>query len=346
MVQYADLASISFAGTDLRDVTFLGCRLNGASFIGANLVGTRFIGCYAAEYGDPVQFGGDRSGVELIHSHIGRGDSVDGAAPGWPTGVAAAAWQTINGDNVVRYRAVVELGASAYSPVGPFLVGLLHDPEWDVRAAAVQALTVLRDGGFPDGDAEVVRAVVEALGDENSIVSMHATDFVQAVKPSRDLLTQVISDVNSETAEQVVTGLRVVIALSRMNDPQRAVATAFDGRSLLRLLRSPVTEVRAEYLHALGTTNQNVSQAWQIGLRDERPEVRAHALSAIRLLDAPPPARIVEPLLKDPAEGVRIEALFTLGQLGGYDRALVSAALTDPSEQVQRYAAMLLETDA
>lgn len=304
---------------------------------------TRFIGCYAGEYGDPVWFGRDQPAVELTHSHIGRTDAADEVNSQWPPAVAAAAWQAVIGDNTERYDAAVELGASAYPQAGPFLARLLRDPEWDVRAVVVRALAALRNGGFPDGDEAIVRAVVETLGDENSLVSMHATNFVRAVNPSRELLTQAIQLVYADDPDLVVTGLRVVVALSRADDPYGAVAATFDGGSLLHLLQSPVADVRAEYLHALGAADQNVAEAWEIGLRDELPDVRARALSAMRLLDDPPPARIVEPLVTDPAEGVRIEALFTLGQLGDYDPAVISVALKDPSEQVRQYTAMLLQ---
>jgi hypothetical protein len=339
------LAGISFADSNLTDVAFFGCQLNGASFIGANLIGAQFIGCYAGAYGDPVLFGADRPAVKLVHSHIEYADNFGVFGSRWPAVVAAAAWQAKNGDNVERYQAVGKFAASRYKPIGPFLAGMLGDPEWDVRASVVQALTILRNGGFPDGDEAIVRAVVEALGDENSIVSMHATDFIRAVNPPSDLLTQVIQSVNADDPDSIVNALRIVIALSRADDPKGAVAATFDGRSLLHLLQSPLANVRTEYLHALGAANQNVVEAWETGLRDELPEVRAGALSAIRLLDDTPPARMAEPLLNDPAERVRIEALLTLGHLGGYDRALVFVALADVSKEVRRYAAMLLEAD-
>lgn len=341
VIRYADLAGVSFAGARLADVTFFGCCLNGASFVGADLAGARFVGCYAGAEGDPVRFGGTWPPVELTGSHVAACDA--GPGPLWPPAVAAAAGQALTGDNVRRYRAVGQLGASGYPPVAPFLAGLLADQEWDVRAAVVRALAALRGSGFPDGDEAIVRSLVEMLGDENSIVASQATDFVAAAQPSLDVLAGVVRQVYSDDLGQVVTGLRTVVALCRAADPRAAVSATFDGGSLLHLLTAPEPVVRAEYLHALGAANQNVGPAWEAGLADPDPGVRARGLAAIRLLDDLPPARIVEPLVADPVEAVRIEALFALGHIGAFDRSVVRAAQADPSEQVRRYAVMLLD---
>lgn len=343
-VRFADLAGVSFRNIDLRHVTFFGCRLNGASFIGGDLVGGWFVGCFASEHGQTVLFGPDPPLVDLRHTHLGNIDYRGSVASQWPAQVAEMAWRAVVGDNVERYRAILELGEAGYAPAGPFLVSLLDDEEWDVRSAVTQALKQLRGDGFPDDDDAIIRAAFEALGDENSLVSMRAVEFMESVDPPLDVLAHVIRLTQSNVSEKILVGLRAVVALCRAEDPQGAVASTFAGASLLKLLQSPAPPVRAEYLHALGAANLNIEQAWVAGLRDEDAGVRARTVSALRLIDEPPPAQLVEPLLQDPVEGVRIEALFTLGHLGDFDRGVVGAALNDPSEQVRRYAEMLLHT--
>jgi HEAT repeat protein len=342
-VLFADLAGVAFHDADLHDVTFFGCRLNGADFVGANLSGVRFIGCFAADHGDPVVFGSEQPALVLVHTHLGHGDRPDAPAARWPVHVADAAWRCIAGDNLERYRAVQAIGESGYAPAAPFLASLLDDEEWDVRSAILQALQALRGNGFPDGDEPILRAASEALGDENSLVSMQAVELVQQAGAPSGPLAYVVGKTRSAHIDEVLVGLRAVVALSRAGDLGGVVAATVNCPELLGLLQSPVAAIRAEYLHALGAANLNIEQAWAQGLRDPDPGVRARAVSALRLLDEPPPADLVEPLIHDPAEAVRIEALFTLGQLGDFDRAVVSAALTDPSEEVRRYAAMLLQ---
>jgi hypothetical protein len=340
-VCFADLDGVSFQGVDLTGVEFFGCLLAGASFAGATLAGTAFVGCFADEHGDPVVIDAGPDLIAVVHSHF--------AAVGleWPVPVVAAATPAVDGDNLQRYQAAGELGSLGYPPAGPFLARLLDDPEWDVRSASVQALIALRGDGFPDGDETIVRAVVEALGDENAIVSMYASEFVEAATPPRELYAQAIAELDSPDVHRVVTALRVVVALAGAGDPDGVLAATFDGRARLDLLRSPYGVVRAEYLHALGAADQYVPEAWRAALRDGEQGVRVQALTALRLLDEPPAelTRLVEPLLNDPDETVRVEALFALGQLGDYDRDTVSAALDDPSEQVRGYAARLLDPE-
>ncbi len=343
-VRYASLTGTSFRGQVLRDVTFFGCRLNGASFAGSELKETRFVGCYASEHGDEVVFGSRNPGIVLTHTHIGSSDVLNLADNDWPLSVIDAASRAVDGDNVERYRAVHDIGSSGYKPVAPFLVSLLDDEEWDVRAAVIQALASLRNGGFPDDDEAILRAVVEALGDENQIVSMHATDLITAANPPLHVLADVVRKAQSDDTRQTIVALRAITALARVGDPQEVVATRFDGHGLLHLASSESPALRAAYLHALGAADLNVEEAWVEGLRDVNPAVRIQTLRSLRLLSDPPPARTVEPLLGDSIEEVRVEALFTLGQLADYDHAVVASALKDPSEQVRQYAAMLLDS--
>jgi HEAT repeat protein len=343
VVCFADLAGVSFQGVDLTGVEFFGCVLNGASFLGATLADTTFVGCFAGEHGDPVAIDAGPDRIAVVDSHV----PAEGQQ--WPVPVAAAAEQAVTGNNVQRYQAAGELASLAYPKAGPLLAWSLNDTEWDVRSASVQALVALRGDAFPDGDDMIVRAVVEALGDENPIVSMYASEFVEAAAPPPELYDETIAGVWSTDVSRVLTALRTVVSLSRAGDPDGVVADTFDGRALLDLLRSPYGVVRAEYMHALGAADQYVREAWQTALRDEQQGVRVQALTAIRLLDDPPAgelAGLVEPLLSDPDETVRDEALFALGQLGRFDRDAVTAALDDPSEQVRQGAARLLGLDA
>lgn len=342
-VRFADLADTSFRDINLEDVTFFGCQLNGASFVGSRMNGTSLIGCFAFRQAAAVSFGPDSSMLNIRHTHLGRTDYPIDPTSRWPSQVAEAAWRAVAGNNVERYRAILEIGELGHKPVAPFVVSLLNDEEWDVRSAVLQALERLRGDGFPDDDAAILRTAFEALGDENSLVTMNALDFVESAGAPFEPLLHVVQLVQSNETDSILIGLRSIVSLSSVGDPAGVVASIFDGAALLELAHSSNSMIRAEYLHALGAANLNIERAWKGGLRDPDPEVRARAISAIRLLDDPPSAQLIEPFVHDPAEGVRIEALFTLGHIGDFDRNIVGSALNDSSEQVRHYAAMLLE---
>lgn len=336
VVRYADLDGVDFTSADLRGVAFFGCGLNGASFAGARLDGgTRLVGCFASATGAPVRFGRLPA---LVRSHLA------GLSSGWPDPVADGARLALSGNNIERVHAVREIGAAGFAGVAPFLARLLDDPEWDVRATAVQALAALRgDDGFPDDDTAVLAAAFEVLGDDNSIPRMWATELVEVTGAPREVLGRVMALIGERDPGRVLTGLRAVAAMSGIGLPGAVEAVGgIDPVKLAGLIGSPVAAVRAGCLDALGALDAYVPEAWERGLRDGDPGVRCRAVITLRFLGDPPPASTVEPVLRDPDEGVRIEALFTLGHVGGFDSHAVRRLYADASEQVRAYARRLL----
>jgi hypothetical protein len=346
VVRFADLRQAIAEGRDLAGVTLFGCRLNGISFRGSRVDGLRLVGCFASELGAPMNFGTAVGKPEIVNSHLGRPLHLVGTRPGWPEPVAAAAWRLVNGDNVERHDAALQLGSSGFPGAAPLLASALTDEEWDVRAAALQALGDLRGSGFPDDDRAIVRFAARRLGDGNSLVEMHAMDFVRSAGTPVDLLVEQLRATASDTNGETLLRLRTAITLSQAGDPGDVVAQTFNPARWLHLLDADDPTLRSEYLHALGAANLDLPAAWQRGLTDPDPQVRAATLSALRLLDTPPRAELIEPLLADASEDVRIEAIFTLAQAAGYDPRAVRNALHDPSPRVRRYAATLLRGEA
>jgi HEAT repeat protein len=104
-------------------------------------------------------------------------------------------------------------------------------------------------------------------------------------------------------------------------------------------------EARAHVAAALGTIGELRAQnALQGALSASEPEVRAQALQALRALRGFSNAALAVPLLADPNEAVRIQAIYTLGMLRSNASidGLVSLLQSDSSVSVRKKAAWAL----
>ncbi len=104
-------------------------------------------------------------------------------------------------------------------------------------------------------------------------------------------------------------------------------------------------EARAAMARALGTIRRPAAAApLRTALGDPQAAVREAALSAIRKVDGFRDGSVAVPLLADAAEGVRVQAIFTVAELRTMAAApvLVQALQSDPSAAVRKRAAWAL----
>ena len=121
----------------------------------------RVTGCF----GGPLVVARDSS-VALTTSHTtvaeASGRSLDQAS--WPVDVVEAATELVEGGNNARTAAAGRLGVIGDADAAPLLAYALGDPEWDVRAAALEALSgsaaPIRDcrSGWPPASATSPRS--------------------------------------------------------------------------------------------------------------------------------------------------------------------------------------------
>jgi HEAT repeat protein len=112
-------------------------------------------------------------------------------------------------------------------------------------------------------------------------------------------------------------------------------------------LSNPVfdAQARAAMARALGTIRRPAAAGPLMGaLGDSEPAVREAALSAIRKIDGFRDGTVALPLLGDSAEGVRVQAIFTVAELRTASAAqgLVQVLQNDPSPAVRKRAAWAL----
>ena len=104
-------------------------------------------------------------------------------------------------------------------------------------------------------------------------------------------------------------------------------------------------EARAAMARALGTIRRPAAAApLRTALGDPQAAVREAALSAIRKVDGFRDGSVAVPLLADAAEGVRVQAIFTVAELRTVTAAsgLVQVLQSDPSAAVRKRAAWAL----
>ena len=112
-------------------------------------------------------------------------------------------------------------------------------------------------------------------------------------------------------------------------------------------LSNPVfdAQARAAMARALGTIRRPAAAGPLMGaLGDSEPAVREAALSAIRKIDGFRDGTVALRLLGDSAEGVRVQAIFTVAELRTASAAqgLVQVLQNDPSPAVRKRAAWAL----
>jgi HEAT repeat protein len=340
-IRFSDLRGCMLAAIDLTGVELIGCRLNGTSFAGARLAHCRIIGCFAASDLPPADFrGANLDGAAIINSHLHAVyDLPHWPGRRWPSELAGAAGGTLSQRSDIRYAAAAQLAALGDQRPALVLACLLADSQWEVRAAALDALGKLYKDGFSNANDDLLLWLFQRLGDDHSIVRMAADRLVRLIQPPEHLLKQSVIRLNSADPSIRLASVRAAIELVRIDE---RFAAALNHRLVDALLTDEFPAIRAETLHLLGIRDDSRERVWRRALTDPDAGVRVKALEAVRLLSTPPPARHLTALLHDPDGRVRLETLYTLGQTGNYDTQEVAIALADPEPEVQQAAKRLL----
>ncbi|MGE0713086.1 MAG: HEAT repeat domain-containing protein [Planctomycetota bacterium] len=211
------------------------------------------------------------------------------------------------------------------------LVGLLDDPDAEVRQEARVAL-----GGLRELNPERAEVLLRSLDDRSPRVRAFAAEALGLARLERAVLPLIdrLRDPDTEVR------LAVVEALRRANDPRA-------GRPLARLLSDPQEAVRYRVAHALGALGGKTPRALQrVALEDPSPRVRLVAVWSAATLGGRAAMHVLtEALARDPDPRVRVEACRRLGKLGlrrGVP-ALVRANAEDEDHGVRLAASFALD---
>ncbi len=230
----------------------------------------------------------------------------------------------------------VSLGCQAETPAGDsrkvalHLVTLLDDPSVDVRRTAVLSLGKI-------GHADAAPALARALADPDSLVREYGAWA----------LGQIGEDVTDEAAVRLADALddprravrqAAARALGRVGSRQPALAVLKKGLAAGELDRRRAVVGALMQLDAPGAY-QNLVTA----LADPDPAVRQGALAALgEVADRRALGEFRRHLLHDADAGVRAEAAYRIGKLGGAGddvAVLEQAAATDAAPAVRVWAA-------
>jgi HEAT repeat protein len=207
------------------------------------------------------------------------------------------------------------------------LIRLLRDPSPDTRRTAALSLGKI-------GRPEATGALVEALGDADLIVRQHSAWALGQIGP--DALDR--------------AGLPLVQALKDSSPAVREAAARALGEIgttpamimlLTKALRDASRTTREGAVQTLGGLEvASAKQALLAALQDRHPRVRQGAVAALGELGATEAVGpIASRLLEDPDPGVRAEAAFRLGKLGGPQDAelLRKAAVSERNHAVRHW---------
>ena len=250
-------------------------------------------------------------------------------------------------------------------------IAALEDSSVAVRIGATDALrSILR---LKPNSPEVVRALIDALGDTVDAVRMSAAFALTSAGVRAEGAVPGLHDALHDTAHPAVrwqaamilgslgpsagqTSVPVLTEALADPDPQvRAAAAEALGHigqlsapalpKLYILLRDADADVRRKVVEALPNISRDTSMIGLLigALSDSAPEVRRSAVTALGTLGTPTD-RVIEALahaLTDPWAAVRAAAGLALAQIGPAARASRKALLTarhDSSAQVRRIA--------
>ncbi|WP_454063576.1 HEAT repeat domain-containing protein [Candidatus Nitrospira salsa] len=219
----------------------------------------------------------------------------------------------------------------------PILTDLLaHDPSPDMRRTAAMSLGKVADSnGIP--------ALTSALNDEDPLVreySAWALGQMETELPKHSALSLIttLGDSSTPVKQAAASALRNVV-------PEEALS------NLLRQVLA-ISEVSTRRAVVQALTELEIPSSYSIFLdavKDEDARVRQTALAGLGEL-ADRRALIVFRtfLLNDPDEGVRTEAAFRLGILGGQNDVpvLKKAIEADPTPNVHLWASWALKEAA
>lgn len=224
--------------------------------------------------------------------------------------------EALNNDEVAYWACVVlrGIGPPAKAAV-PALAEKLKDPRPDIRLAAVLALGAMKEAALP-----VVPQIAAALGDEDART---AATFVLGELGSipADAQKTIRSSAKSEDRFLSTVSLWALARVHPEDIDLRRQATV----QLVARLKDEDPQVRvvaAQALAALPPAPEITLPIWEKAMKDADATTVRYALNALASLGAPAVPRLVDVLEKH--KGLRVEAAYTLGQMGP-----TAAAATD-----------------
>ena len=270
-------------------------------------------------------------------------------------------------DTVVRSRTALAIGRIGDPQGLPLLLPLLEDPEDNVRPSAAFAMGLLRD---PNAVAPLIRMLSVTGADINTAREIitalariggrdAAEFFTDALSGRAPLITpdttlaiqqlvfegwrlgpeapvsemvRFISDTNSNIR------WRAIYAVSRLRRAARPAGGPVSAALVDKLPLSRAMAARAlnrTWADSGGLDRNAVAGLLARALADDDAGVRTNALRSLATFELPQYTKQVVRLLNDPLPNVAIEAVTTLGALGGPE---ATAALVETLDAKKGYA--------
>jgi HEAT repeat protein len=207
----------------------------------------------------------------------------------------------------------------------PLLLRVLKDPDASQRQTAAQSLGKI-------GRKEALPALIEALNDPDPGVRRQAAWAVGMIgndsTSARRSLIPLLFDADPGVRESAAP------ALGRTGEAGTSLQT-LEQRLLAPDTSSDTKRLAAAALGGMAIVGSSAI----VGplLHDQDPIVRRWAVAAVAdIADQDAPTSLARQLKTDPSPGVRIEAAFHLGKIGGpAAHEALTLALTDPDEHVR-----------
>jgi cyclophilin family peptidyl-prolyl cis-trans isomerase/HEAT repeat protein len=271
-------------------------------------------------------------------------------------------------DTVVRSRTAMAIGRIGDARGLPLLVTLLEDPEDNVRPSAAFAMGLLRDTNAvaplirtlttaPGADLLTTREIITALAriggrDASEFFADALSGRAPLVTPDTGLAVQqfvfeawrlgpeapvgdmarYVSDTTSDLR------WRAIYAVSRLRRAARPAGGPVSAALQDRLPLARAMAARAlnrTWADSGGLDRNAVAGLLARALADEDAGVRTNALRSLATFELPQYSKQVIRLLNDPLPNVAIEAVTTLGALGGPE---ATAALVGTLDAKKGYA--------
>jgi cyclophilin family peptidyl-prolyl cis-trans isomerase/HEAT repeat protein len=248
-------------------------------------------------------------------------------------------------DRAVRRRAALAAGRIGDAAVVPTLVDLMNDQESEVRQMAAFALGLVGDRTAVDrllaalsDSAPAVRArAAEALGRIGEARAAGAiARFVTASLEKAQGPIAVRGDDPANPADPWLAPRLALFALARLKDvPAAEAALLAAGQPRFDWWAATWTAVRLE--------SRTLRPVLLAAAASSDPRSRALAARGLGALKDPSSLDVLSPLVRDPDEGVVVEALRALGTIGDERGTTIAARmLASPSDVVRREALLAL----
>ena len=278
-LMFCDLRGYIFDGLDLSNVEFFGCLLNGASFREAILDKTKFLYCFSSPDYAPTDFRRAKlHDVTAENSHISClwdsekqrnfanslwdneliiGNSLPDCLS-WPSEVVAAATKMLSERNDIRYDAVEELGNLGNLVAAPILGCMLADPEWDVRAIAIEALEQLIPPHLFNEKNKLFKWMLLSLVDEHFIVRQNASELIENLCQNKIDMRDAIADMLESTLfEEQLTAVVMAIQLSPLDEKY---FTLLKRNHLKNILFKNLGEIFKQFPHFLRAIEYTIGE--------------------------------------------------------------------------------------